>query len=552
MTLFPTIRRIAFFVAMWSAVATGGQAAESSPSFNNDVIPVLTRFGCSAGTCHGKLAGQNGFRLSLRGYAPDVDFETLARESRGRRINLASPENSLLVRKAVGGAPHGGGQRFASDSPAARVLVDWIANGASGPVNDEPRVERIEVQPTAATLTMDESQSLRVTAVYDDEQRRDVTWLTQFASSDDGRVSVTMDGRVKALRHGEAVVRATFQGHVEIATLTIPYDTTVDPQSYATRNNAIDDHVFAKLVSLRIEPSPLCDDATFHRRVFLDTIGTLPTPDEVRAFLADTTADKRSRLIDEVLKRPEFIDFWALQLGDLLQNRKERDHDVRGSKGVRAMHQWLRQQLAAGSSWRDIATAVLLSEGPSDQNPAVGYYVVTVGEKSAEESEVADSAAQAFLGTRIGCARCHNHPLEKFTQDDYYHFVGFFSRVAIDRKQPGEVSSRLIVGTGHMLNLQRQVVQQQQKVTELQAAEADSKQIDEATKRIADLEQQIIAARQSTVQTRQPRTGQNLAPRPLDRSTLEIATGQDPRIPLVRWMTDPTNETFSGAMVNRL
>jgi hypothetical protein len=193
-----------------------------------------------------------------------------------------------------------------------------------------------------------------------------------------------------------------------------------------------------------------------------------------------------------------------------------------------------------------------LAEGPCDQNPAVGYYIVTVGEKSAEQSEVTDSVAQAFLGTRIGCARCHNHPLEKYTQDDFYHFAGFFSRVALDRKKPEEAATQLVVGTRHILNLRRQIDQQQQKLVELQADGGDSKLIDEATKRVADLEKQIDAARNSAVETRQPRTGQNLQPRPLDRAILEIETGQDPRIPLVRWMTDPSNEYFSGAMVNRL
>jgi hypothetical protein len=548
----PRFRHATWFAAVVLAVATSRAAAESSPSFINDVIPVLTRFGCNTGGCHGKLAGKNGFRLSLRGYAPDLDYETIVREARGRRINPAAPENSLLIRKATGRTPHGGGQRFVAGSAAERILVDWITAGASDSPPDEPRPLRIEIEPTVATLSVGESQPLRVTVVYDNKQRRDVTWLTQFASSDSGMLDVNDRGQVKAVRNGEAVVRATFHGQVEIATLTIPYDATTDPQWYAARNNAVDDHVFAKLAALRIEPSQLCDEATFMRRAYLDAIGTLPTPAEVQAFLSDTKADKRSRLVDQLLKRPEFVDFWALQLGDLLQNRKERDHDVRGSKGVRAMHQWLRQQLVNGRSWRDIATAVLLAEGSCDQNPAVGYYIVTVGEKSADQSEVADSVAQAFLGIRIGCARCHNHPLEKYTQDDFYHFAAFFSRVALDRKKPEEAATRLVVGTRHMLNLQRQIVQQQQKLSQLQTAGGDRKPIDEATKRIADLKKQIESARQAKVETRQPRTGHNLKPRPLDRSTLKIAAGQDPRIPLVRWMTDPANENFSGAMVNRL
>lgn len=532
---------------------SSGNAWAEVPSFANDVMPVLTRFGCNSGGCHGKLAGQNGFKLSLRGYAPEADFESLARESQGRRINPVAPAESLLIRKAVGALPHGGGKRFAVGSPAEKVLLDWIAAGTPGPLATDPAVVQLEIEPLAATLKLNESRPIQVTAVYSDGQRRDVTWMTQFASSNSGILEVSEAGVTQALRHGEAVVRASFQGQVGVATLTTPHETATQPEWYTPRNNAIDEHVYARLAALRIEPSPLCDDATFLRRASLDLIGTLPTPDEVRAFLADTSPTKRSAMIDTLLTRPEFIDYWALQLGDLLQNRKERDHDVRGTKGVRAMHQWVRQQLIANRSWREIASDVLLAEGTNTQNPAVGYFIVTVGEKNSEESEVADSVAQAFLGTRIGCARCHNHPLEKYTQDDYYHFVAFFSRIALDRKSPTEGSTTLLVGTRHMQNLQREIEGQQKKRTELQAATGDhAKELADVEKRITELGQQVESARMGAVETRQPRTGQQLKAQPLDRSLLDSPAGEDPRKPLVRWMTDPRNEQFSGAMVNRL
>ncbi len=523
------------------------------PSFQHDVIPLMTRFGCNSGSCHGKLSGQNGFRLSLRGYAPELDFEYIARESRGRRLNSAAPEHSLLLRKAAGLEPHGGGKRFDRDSPAARVLIDWISAGAPGPQPNETNLERIEVSPETRTLSIGESQTLSVTAVYSDGHQRDVTWLTRFATSDPGTLEVSLTGVAKALRHGETVVRAAFQDQVEIATFVTPFAEPTRPEWYAARNNAIDDHVFSKLAALHIEPSPPCDDATFIRRVFLDAIGTLPTANEVRSFLADASPDKRTLLIDQLFERPEFIDFWSLQLGDLLQNRKERDHDVRGAKGVRAMHQWLREQLSSQTSWRDIATAVLTAEGPCDQNPAVGFYIVTVGEKEAEKSEVADSVAQAFLGTRIGCARCHNHPLEKFTQDDYYHFVGFFSRVALDRKKPEDGGTELIFGNRHMLNLRRELQKKRDELQTLKTAESvDAKKIEETAKRISDLERQIDETRMSPVAVSQPRTHERLEPRPLDRSPLEVPPGEDPRRSLVGWVADPANEHFSGAMVNRL
>ena len=408
------------------------------------------------------------------------------------------------------------------------------------------------MSPAGSTLADGESNQLAVTAVYSDGQRRDVTWLTQFASSDSGVLDVAPSGLVKALRNGESIVRASFRDQVEIATVTTPYAEPVDPRSYAERNNIIDEHVFHKLAALHIEPSPLCDDASFIRRASLDAIGTLPTAAEVRDFLSDTDPHKRTRLIEQLFERPEFVDFWALQLGDILQNRKERDHDVRGAKGVRAMHQWLRSQLAAGASWRDMATSVLLAKGSCDHEPAVGFYIVTVGEKDADQSEVADSVAQAFLGTRIGCARCHNHPLEKYTQDDYYHFVSFFSRVTLDRKKPEDGGTELVVGTRHMVNLQREL---QNKRIELQAQQqqnGEAQKVAEAEKRIAELAKQIEEVRQSPVAVSQPRTGQQLAPQPLDRSENAIPPGDDPRQTLVNWLTDPRNEQFSGAMVNRL
>jgi hypothetical protein len=526
--------------------------ADELPSFNEDVIPVLNRYGCSSGGCHGKLAGQNGFRLSLRGYAPEQDFEFIARESRGRRINPAAAEHSLLIRKATGLEPHGGGKRFDIDEPAAQVLIDWIRAAAPGPREDEPKLQHIVVNPSVTTLTVGESQTLRVTAVYSDGKQRDVTWLTKFASSDPGALDVSEDGTASAVRNGETVVRATFQDQVEIATFVSPYSQPVEPAWYAARNNAIDGPVFDKLAALHIEPSPLSDDATFIRRAFLDAIGTLPTATEVRGFLSDKTDDKRAKLIDDLLERPEFVDFWALQLGDLLQNRKERDHDVRGAKGVRAMHQWLRERLAARASWRDIAMDVLTADGSCEQNPAVGFYIVTVGEKEAEKSEVADSVAQAFLGTRIGCARCHNHPLEKYTQDDYYHFAGFFSRVALDRKKPEDGGTELIIGTRHMLNLRRELVKKQDELKTLQQPGAEAKKIEETEKRIADLTKQIEDTRLSVVAVSQPRTHERLSPRPLDRTEMSLEAGSDPRRSLAAWITDPKNEHFSGAMVNRL
>jgi hypothetical protein len=325
---------------------------------------------------------------------------------------------------------------------------------------------------------------------------------------------VDADGLVRVNRPGETAIRASFQGQVAVVILTAPFEQPVDPARLRQRNNFIDEHVFNKHAVLRIEPSELCGDAEFLRRAFLDTIGMLPTPVEVRAFLADTRPDRRARLIDSLLQRSEFVDYWALQLGDLFQNRRERDHDVRGIKGVRGFHLWLRKQVAANRPWDELACEVLTAAGPTTDYPAVGYFVVTVGEHAeAQRSEVAASVAQAFLGTRIGCAQCHNHPLEKYTQDDYYHFSAFFSRIRLERHEP-----------------------KSQKPTVLHIRGKDGKE-NEA---------------KASVGVVQPRTGQFLKPRPLDRSVTPVAPGEDPRVKLAGWITDPKNEYFSGAMVNRL
>jgi hypothetical protein len=488
------------------------RAAETRPpSFTNDVLPLLTRMGCNQGACHGKGSGQNGFRLSLRGYAPEWDHAWITREFSGRRVNRAAPEASLLLCKPLGQAPHEGGKLFTEGSRAHRLLLDWIGAGARGPSKDDPSVRRIDILPGDCRLRPGQQQQLLVRAEFGDGHYSDVTWLTQFVAADASVAEVDANGLVRMLRPGETTVRATFMGQVAVVLLTAPHDRPVRPELLAKRNNFIDEHVFNKLAALGIEPSDLCTDEAFIRRAYLDTVGLLPTPEEVRAFLADRSADRRARLIDWLLGRPEFVDFWALQLGDLLQNRKESDHDVRGTKGVRSFHEWLRRQVAINRPWDELARDVLTVTGTTSAQPAVGYFIVTVGEhREAERSTVVASVAQTFLGTRIGCAQCHNHPLEKYTQDDYYHFAGFFSRIKLQRKDPKQRPTTLLVS----------------------AADA--------------------SANKRPVGVTQPRTGQFLKPQPLDRSAVEVKPGDDPRRALAAWMTDPHNESFAGAMVNRL
>jgi hypothetical protein len=492
-------------------VQVGTSAPKTAPSFLNDVMPLFTRLGCNQGACHGKNVGQNGFRLSLRGYAPEWDYLWVTREYSGRRINAAVPEASLLLRKPLGLAPHGGGKVIRAGSREHGTLSSWIRAGAPGPMKNETEVRRLEVLPGRRTLRPGQEQQLLVRAQYSDGRWRDATWLAQLAVNDGAVAEVSPAGKLRILRPGETAVRASFMGQVAVMIATVPNEKPVAAELLTHRNSFIDEHVFAKLGEMRIEPADICSDSALIRRAFLDTIGSLPSPEEARAFLADGRADKRGRLVDRLLDRPEFVDYWALQLADLLQNRKERDHDVRGTKGVRSFHQWLRKQVAANRPWNELARDILTATGKSTENPAVGYYIVTVGEnREADRSEVVASVAQAFLGTRIGCAQCHNHPLEKYTQDDYYHFAAYFSRIRLDRKDPRQGPTVLAVS-------------------------------------LPDPNQN-----KNPVGVTQPRTGMFMKPQPLDRSVSSVLPGDDPRAKLASWITDPKNEYFAGAMVNRL
>ncbi|TVP95497.1 MAG: DUF1549 domain-containing protein [Planctomycetaceae bacterium] len=525
------------------------------PSFKQDVLPILTRSGCNTGSCHGKQAGQNGFRLSLRGYAPEWDHDWITQEVSGRRIDLGFPDHSLLLAKPSGGLPHEGGVRFRPGSRMWQTLRDWIAARSPSPVADEPDAARLEVLPGDRVLAPYQTQRLLVRAHYADGRVRDVTWLAQFYSNDSATISVDTSGQVKALRSGEAGVRVHFQGLVAVVNFTIPYPQAINPEDYIAEQNVLDGPLFRKLEQLRLPPVGPCSDETFLRRAYLDAAGILPTPAEVTEFRSDLSPDKRARTIDALLERPEFTDYWTLQLADLLQNRKERDHDVRGQKGVKAFHRWLREQVATNRPWSDIARDVLLARGDVVTQPQAGYFVTVVGEfRKVEESELPDSVAQSFLGTRIGCARCHNHPLERYTQDDFYHFAACFAKVNLDRQSPQAGASAVITTSREEREQYKRIAEA---ATKLAEACRSSLPEDEQTKQIADRQRELDDQRRRLDEIRQrppgvnqPRTGQFMTPRTLDRVELEIEPGIDPRIPFVNWAIE--SENFSGAMVNRL
>ena len=542
-------------------VTVAGLNAESVPSFRNDIQPLLTKSGCNQGSCHGKLAGQNGFRLSLRAYAPEWDYDWITKEVHGRRINPAFPAESLLVAKAVGAVAHEGGSRFRADSRHAKALIDWIAARAPDSPADEPEAARLEVLPGDRKMRVGEMQQLLVRAHYSGGRSRDVTWLAQFFSNDENVVAAKPNGRLKALREGETSVRIHFQSCVSVVSVTIPYARELPGADFTSTRNAIDGPVFAKLAALRIPPSTDASDEAFIRRAFLDTIGTLPAAEEVSTFIADKAPDKRSRLADALLCRPEWVDYWTLQLADLLQNRKERDHDVRGLKGVRSFHTWLRDQLANGRGWDAIARDVLLAQGDVISQPQVGYYVTVVGENNKpEESELPDSVAQAFLGTRIGCARCHNHPLERYTQDDFYHFAAFFGKVGLKRVKPETGATELLIANREEREAQKQRDEALAKLFESTdsatlAREADKceelkKKIDEGNKRVLESEKRLAEAQAKPPGAFQPRTNKTLPPQALDRAAWKPQAGRDAREQFVEWMLgDPM---FSGSMVNRV
>ncbi|MFZ9854104.1 MAG: DUF1549 domain-containing protein [Limisphaerales bacterium] len=579
------------------AVVVQDAAHRSVPSFRQEIEPLLTRSGCNMGACHGKLAGQNGFKLSLRGYAPELDHGWVVDDVSGRRINPAFPEESLLLTKPLGRVPHEGKVRFAEGSRYHRLLAEWIAARAPGPksTDEETDARHLEIlagipAPSAPApsetpaadrsvlarlLAPGETQQLLARAHWPDGRIRDVTWLSQFFSNDQNIATVTPEGRIQAIRPGETAIRIHFQGLVEIVRVTIPFTNVVEGWKFTRGQNPVDEPVFAKMQSLNLPPSPRCDDATFLRRAMLDTLGTLPTPEEVRAFEADRSHGKRSALVDSLFRRPEFADYWTLQLADLFQNRKERDHDVRGAKNVRAFHGWLRDQVAAHRPWNELVRDVLTASGDSVQHPEIGYYVYLVGEKRSTESEVTDAVAQAFLGTRIGCARCHNHPLEKFTQDDFYHFAAFFDRVTLDRKGPAEGATTLLTQSREERERTQGLLEAEKRLRDAEAKllawgseggaagpaagpetrrqlEAVEGEFRERKREFASRKRELAEVRERSPRAWQPRTKRHVEARPLDRTAMEFGPDTDPRAQLTGWLTSTNNTYFAGAMINRL
>ncbi len=406
-------------------------------SFRRDIIPLLTKAGCNSGGCHGKAEGQNGFKLSVFGYDAEADHAAIVHEGRGRRVFAAVPEQSLLLRKATSSMPHGGGQKILEGSRWFRLLSRWISEGmALDPDVGDPIAE-LQVEPSMVTLSARGRQQLRVTARALDGSLKFVTAESEFQSNQDGIATVDRDGLISATETpGEAAVLVRYSGHVAVCRVTRPRDYLEFRRP--PENNFIDTLVWDKLQHLRIAPGDLVDDSTFLRRVFLDTIGTLPTSQEVREFLADHSADKRTRIVKSLLQRPEYSDYWTQRWSDLLQV----DRDIVTSEGAVAMTRWIRKQIDRNVPFDQFVQSILTVQGSThSESPAAFYQVQDSPEK------LARAVSQLFLGVRIECAQCHHHPFERWDQSDYFALAGMFTGVERKPDPRGGVKITGRVGT---------------------------------------------------------------------------------------------------------
>ncbi len=461
-------------------------------SFRRDVIPALSQAGCNMGACHGTPTGKGGFRLSLRGYLPDQDFVTLSREAGGRRINPFAAETSLLLRKPVGEVAHEGGLRLIRNTKAYEFLHDWIAGGAK----DDPGATaavRLEILPGSRVLNAPAKQQQTVALVHmADGSVRDVTPICYYDSSNPEVATVDVDGHVTFKGRGEAAIIAHYLDLVATVRLTHLVEIPGFKLAEVPQDNLIDQAVYAKLNRMRISPSEVCTDQEFIRRVSLDAIGVLPSPEEVAAFLADPSPDRRAKFVDGLLTRPEFYDFWTLKFADILRSNAR----LIQAKGTHVFNRWIRTQLERNTPMDQFVRELLTAEGSTFKNPAANYYRI-----SRDPENSVETTAQLFLGVRIQCAKCHNHVFERWTQDDYYGFAAFFPRVKLKK---GNLPDEEIVYT------------------------------------VPDGE------------VRQPRTGQVMKPKALGGPVLEDAKVPDRRAQLASWLTSGDNPFFAKSLVNRV
>ncbi|MCG3199991.1 MAG: DUF1549 domain-containing protein [Candidatus Omnitrophica bacterium] len=391
-------------------------------NFRNDVEPVLMRAGCNAGSCHGSAQGKNGFRLSLFGFDPSLDYVNLTRQVRGRRMNAANPEESLMLLKPTGDVDHEGGTRFAHDSPLYRTVEDWITEGAQDHPEQSPALNSVEILPKEVVLEGEgATQQFVVRAFYSDGTDRDVTGLALLSTSDDSTLKLDDNGLATGGARGEVYVLARYGSFAVVSQAIVLARDQALAWPEVPEGNYIDRHVFTKLRKLRIPPAEPCSDETFVRRAHLDVLGVLPTVEETRSFLSDTAPDKRAQLINRLLERPEFPELWAMKWADLLRVRAT---TALAPKAMHRYNDWLRGSIASGKPLDVMVTELLTAQGGTFANPAANFYVVET-----EPIVIAENVAQVFFGIQIKCAQCHNHPFERWTMDDYYSFAAFFAQV---------------------------------------------------------------------------------------------------------------------------
>ena len=475
--------------------------AADSVTFDRDVMAVLSKAGCNLGACHGNGNGKGGFKLSLRGEDPSRDHAALTREASQRRVNLFEPDASLILAKPSGKLAHEGGVRFKQDSLEYGILRDWIARGAKGPDASLPAVAGIEVTPTEGIVAEPQDEvPLSVTAKFADGGTRDVTRLAVYELTDTIAV-VDPGGRVTREQFGQTTIIVrylTAQQPVRLAFVPARPDFAWrDPQP----TNYIDEHIFARLKQLQINPADVCDDATFVRRAYLDALGVLPTAGEARSFVVDSAADKRARLIDELLERPEFAEHWALKWSDVLRNEEK----VLDPTGVDKFHAWIKDWIAEGRPLDHFARALVVGQGSTYENPAANFY-----RANRDPLTRGETAARLFLGYRLQCARCHNHPYDRWTQDDYYSWAAVFGRIDYEI--------------------------------------LENKRRDDLDKNEFNGEQIVVALDEGEVKN--ARTGNDAPPKFLGEDGGGLTSKDDRLAPLAEWLVSPDNRQFARAQAN--
>lgn len=467
--------------------------------FETDIQPILTRFGCNSGPCHGKARGQGGFQLSLLGFDSQFDHDAITKEGRGRRLFPGAPDQSLFLQKPTAQVPHGGGRRFAANSPEYQLMLKWVQQGATRASAEAPQLLKVTVSPSLQVLANRQTTQLLVTAHFDDGSTRDVTALTAFQSNESPVADVDEFGLVTAgTITGEATIMARYMGQIAVCQTIVPRAESVPEQVYAElpEFNFIDGHVWSKLQKLNIVPSDVCDDSTYLRRATTDICGRIPTADEVAAFLNDAAPDKRAALVDRLLKESDFADHWANKWVDLLRPNPYRV----GIKTVLNYDYAIRSAFHQRKPWDKTVYDLVSAQGSTFRNGNVTLY-----RDRRSPEEVAPMVSQLFVGVRIECAKCHHHPFEVWGQDDFYSFAAWFARIG--RK-----------GTG-------------------------------LSPPISGSEEFYFTGTGGSVS--HPVTGEVLTPRPLFGEA-PIQEGVDLREVLASWITSPENHLFAQVMANRV